>query len=880
MSAKWVRSQQWDDRHLTGALYPVKVILRTFSHISTAVFLLSLVALYGILASIPIGLLAKIPTLLFYALTLLILLGLGCVLPIWAATRFMKQRGAMRGPRFTVGILGSVLLALACIAVWWLGLWPHLRYDSLTGSGVRFFGAFADKYQSIQFRRLPIMEMSELEFYSWWPLRLVLFLFVLNLVVATIRRIEFTFPRIGVLTVHTGIVTIALGSIYYTTHKQEGDMILLASGARDDAGRPIPGAQARGESGFYDNTRTALWVTQDPSTGWDQRPLSGVPRYNDYNLDAVPRAEPRAEMGEWSRSLPPLDIRVPGIHPAAQAQLIDADITFRIVGYASYCDLRPQWIAAPVSAATIPGLKPQRIRSLEMVVTSPMPDGTPPPRKVWNLLPDIPAQRAEFDMFGVEYTIGMPDWRWEALSAELPPRARHVLAVEIPGPPGSAPVFKGIFAVQDSQRLTIGDTGYTISVKSLRPAPPMPLVTKGYEGATSSLAIVRVEPPPVLAPAVLGPFDRWVYSRFPEISQDFSDELTDTDMPKRTGADPAIRITYVDATQLHAYFDELPDGSVRALVRTPGASTPAIFPNLKRGDQVQIVPMVAIRIGDKSDNAARVEVPEVFPPEFRDREKIGNHQAAAVAVEVTSKSGPAGTYWVPFTQYLSIGAQDDDLRRTVRLADGRMVTMAFGRIRHEFWPPMLIRLHEFEMIPYEHTQTPKDYRSDVIIETRWPGTLPTDPAQPDIRRTSLNNPLLIKTPYVAPDGMPLIGRALGRMMSVIAPNQYKFAQAGWDQQGWKQSSAAVARGELPAPFARFTILGVGNNPGIYIIAAGAIMMSIGIPWAFYLKPWLMQREKRKIQDRLAREGSARPAQGRNGTAKRHEHQSAKTGAST
>jgi len=65
-------------------------------------------------------------------------------------------------------------------------------------------------------------------------------------------------------------------------------------------------------------------------------------------------------------------------------------------------------------------------------------------------------------------------------------------------------------------------------------------------------------------------------------------------------------------------------------------------------------------------------------------------------------------------------------------------------------------------------------------------------------------------------------------------------------------AAAVAQGRLKRPFARFTILGVGNNPGIYIIATGAVMMSVGIPWAFYVKPWLVRRKKKQIQDQLAR----------------------------
>ncbi len=49
---------------------------------------------------------------------------------------------------------------------------------------------------------------------------------------------------------------------------------------------------------------------------------------------------------------------------------------------------------------------------------------------------------------------------------------------------------------------------------------------------------------------------------------------------------------------------------------------------------------------------------------------------------------------------------------------------------------------------------------------------------------------------------------------------------------------------------------MGNNPGIYVIATGAVMMGVGIPWAFYVKPLLVRREKRKIQERLVREKKA------------------------
>jgi len=57
---------------------------------------------------------------------------------------------------------------------------------------------------------------------------------------------------------------------------------------------------------------------------------------------------------------------------------------------------------------------------------------------------------------------------------------------------------------------------------------------------------------------------------------------------------------------------------------------------------------------------------------------------------------------------------------------------------------------------------------------------------------------------------------------------------------------------------------VGNNPGIYIIAAGGAMIGLGIPWAFWIKPALVRRKSRKLQQRVATQSPSQPH-----TAKEH-----------
>ncbi len=852
-----MRSRAWDDRHLTGVLTPVKWIVRALSSITLAVITLVLISLYGVLASIPVGLLALVPTWAFKGMTLIVALAVLAVLPMWLLNRTLRQRGTARPARFATVLLGMLALCVAVSWGWGRTLWPAMMFDPYTGRGVQFFSAFVEKYSSIQVRRLPGMEMSELEFYSWWPLTALLMLFVVNMVVATLRRIEFSFPNVGVLTVHSGIVTIGLGSVLYATHKQEGDMLLLAGDGLDEEDQPLVG---RPETGFYDNTRTALWVTQDKSRGWEQRPLKGVPRYNDYGLNVLGVSDtsepPPATLG-------PLDIRVPeAMRREGDPVLADPDLSFRIVGYASFAEPVETWVKADQTGDVLPpGMKltatgPTRLRVLESVIDPSLAAQGRVETKYWRLAPDSPARRWErLDLLGVEYMIGASDDRWNALSTTIPTGARHALIVEIP-----STGFRQVYAIQPEQSIPVGDSGYVLTIQELTPEPQFPIVTAGYRGATSSVCVVRVQPPAGSGGEPGKPFDRWLYHRFPEITQDLSVQPQGNGgaggMPARGAPDGSIVLTYVDASILQVYLDERPDGTVRSIVRMPGQNA-TVTSGLGLGDLVKVAPMLSIKLSERIDDAVSVTVPRVIPEDERDRQRIGNHQAAMVAVEISDRStGARITRWVPFSQYLNL---DSPSERTFGLPGKpgepeKQVTVAFGRVRHEFWPTMALRLKNFEMIPYPHSTTPRDYRSDVIVSTRWPNGEGGIEARDEVRRTSLNEPLLVRTPYVRPEGMPPLGAAVGKLISLVSPNQYKFAQAGWDQTGWRQTEAAVEAGQLKRPHARFTILGVGNNPGIYVIAAGAVMMSVGVPWAFYIKPIIMRRRKLAIQRQLASEG--------------------------
>ena len=279
MSKKWQRNKAWEDANLTGAWTPFRLVLRAFSSIPLAVVLLLFVSLYATLASIPVGLLARIPTLVIVSALYLILLGVPVLVWLFIARKTMGDQS--RALRFFVSFMVVIAMGVGVSLLWRSAIWPSLKYHTSDGSGFMLFRSIVEEYKSTTVRRLPMLEMTELEFYAWWPMRLALILFVINMIVATVRRIEFNFKNLGVLSVHTGIVVIALGSIFYQRFKVEGDTLLPAG---TDT---LPGPSQRA---FYDREDVALYVAQartpNAQPRFEMRALDELPLYNAYSLNA------------------------------------------------------------------------------------------------------------------------------------------------------------------------------------------------------------------------------------------------------------------------------------------------------------------------------------------------------------------------------------------------------------------------------------------------------------------------------------------------------------------------------------------------------------------------------------------------------------------
>lgn len=868
MSRKWQRNKAWEDTHLTGALTPVRWVLRVFSSIPLAVVMLTFISIFCALASVPVGLLAAIPTWAIIASSV-VLAGLVPAVLAVVFVRWVVPRES-RGARFSLSLLAGLGLATAGVGAWARFAWPAMHYDPATGEGLLLFRSFIAEYQSVTVRRLPWLEMTETQFYAWWPMRLALVLFVVNMVTATVRRIEFNFKNLGVLSVHSGIVLIAVGSVFYQKFKEEGDTLIPAPALGDRVGPP--------QGVFYDREDVVLYAGQHTGpTGqlrFEQRLLAGLPRYNNYNLRAGREGvggQLFSERGSHAGhnhdevSLRPgerlvmtdsgrvLDMKVPGADPRQRLLYVDPDIQFRVVGYAPYARMQTDWVR---SQPTRNPAADNPMRIVELYAFNVPNAELPPDGKLFEFpfFLNDPSQRVRAnEVVAMEFTRGMDPRRWADLSERVPVAASHALVVEVPGAD-----FRAVVPARVGNEFTLGDTGWTIAVQELAEEPPFPIITPGYEGASSSVAVLRLTPPAGTDGVQPEPIERWVFHRFPELNQDLSTTVDPMlGRPMRGTPDERVRVEYLDISRLQVYLDEQPDGSVRTIVRQPGGEV-RVMDSMQDGWIRDLVPnpegaTVDLKLGERWVHARKIERPVPVPVAERDISLMGSHTEAFIAVEVFAdglggREAWSEVIWLPFTKYM--GIQRDTAKRIV-LPDGRDLQIAFGRLQRPF-PDFTVSMIDFQMISYDHRGAPRDYQSTVRVAPRLAATEDGRGFAAYEHLIKLNEPL--RAPFHWDPESNFVSNFVRRLGAGLNPDQFKLSQAGWDRAGWQETQRQADLGQAPGPRVSFTILGVGNNPGIHVIAFGSVLIAVGIPWAFYLKPWMVRREKERLA-KAVREGT-------------------------
>ncbi len=757
MSAKYQRIKQQD--LLLPA--PLRWLTRAFSSITLAVILLACVALYGTLASVPVAFLAKG---LIYGFTSVGTLGLAMIL---AYLLWQQPKKYMGLAALLVLIFGLGANALAWLAAHhWITTHPWFTLHKAT-----------------IIYRLHWFDMTELEFYNRWPMKLILGLFIVNMIWATIRRIEFRFVNLGVLTVHTGIVLMGLGTLFYAQAKIEGDTILFR---RDLGGQPI--------DRFYDKTTPALYFLT-PAPGSQpvlMAELPGLPRYNDY-LSGQPR---------------PLNITLH--QDPAFVQLFGSNLRVTIREFIAYGELQNIWVDGRVHGSLTSDAPPNPALRLELGDRD-KTQGL----MVAMLLANVPAQRIiDMPSFGIEFLYQPPQDRIDDLMVEFD--GSHGLVVEIP-----AQNYRRVLAIAPGQTVELDDTGYTLNITDIGPYD-LRFVTPGYQGASDTRAMVQVTHGQRI-------FTRMAMHRYPERSQDFTpapDNPNAGPMGLRSDPDPSIQLTYIDASKpqfrLLAADDDL--SKLELMVRLPGMKP---FRGQFPDDRFPLGRMEGkerwVHVVQKLSHAMQSTQPRITPRSQRNPKDEGTLINALLPVDLETTIISADGQTQPWSRrvwltHMRYPMFPDEYHKpvTVDIPGVGNVQLAFSRLSLPL--PFAMQLERFEMQPYPGTQIPRDFVANLSILD-----LQGDADRQVVRTVEgearLNNPL--------------------------HHQGIKLSQTGWDPgdsedpMRWNRDNEGRFTNQQ-----RYTILGIGNNVGIRIIFVGGCMVALGIPWAFYLKPYLMKRAAR------------------------------------
>jgi hypothetical protein len=588
----------------------------------------------------------------------------------------------------------------------------------------------ADSWVHAQLRQWRPFEMTEFEWFHWWPFNLLILLICANLIVTTIRRIRFNVINLGVWTIHTGIVILCIGSVIYFARKVEGDApiarrqvvatvetpsgpkrvsltaapgnraVLEAGGATwsleiasidpsweirsgDDAGRDAysvnvlvngPGGRFMRQllAGYpsytedvlftddaeqpmqravkatgkplvdetlqlaldYEPTRYfylksdadkswALYLRRPGDREWTERPIEGLPLYNDFiaSRDDVIQAP-----GEAPLPIDPIDVVVPPAGPDDPFP----DLRFRVTSYLRYATDRSSLDAGPPGAPFNPAID-------FTLALRPEPGVAPRPGRDYRMLAlDPDASRADEGLlrFKVVRSIAERD------ALMLPP----TLEFEVPAKGIKVAVPVSALSIVDPQLpfTALGESGYSWRVRTVEDDVPL-------ASGSAAVAIVEIRGPK-------GEFNRWVFDD-PRLTRDVSDPKAADAHGPASLIDDGIQVRYLPGAgrAVLTVVAGPGDDEIGAIVARSGQ--PAQFKPLAVGRPTEISDGLSLLPRFFSPRGVLATKPFVVPREQRMRDAGEFFAKIKVEVEGVRASFPGGMPWLAFHRYPFSDAQ-------------------------------------------------------------------------------------------------------------------------------------------------------------------------------------------------------------------------------
>ncbi|MCH2134672.1 MAG: hypothetical protein MK116_13085 [Phycisphaerales bacterium] len=724
------------------------------------------------------------------------------------------------------------------------------------------------------------LEMTEYEWFNWWPFFVLVALTCLTIIVTTIRRIPFSTVNLGVWMVHTGLILMSLGCVYYFGTKIEGDvplararLVITPPGGPSVTMRAMPGHEAtattsEGPWRFQvidtdpnwellsgpDKGQTAYAVkimVQSPRAMFIRQLLAGYPEFTEDMIRSNDASQP------WARAVK--QIGQPLVDDALVMELApDAQSHFWVMDSAS----------------------------LYMREVARQPDGTTTPLTPWIERPieGLPRYREYIER---EQEVWLPQGddavSTGPLNLHVPPEAPNDPLADEPLHITSYLPYAAL-----ESRVVPGGT-------QLNPVTTIRLDTSSGRGVTHRMFAFD-ENPTSPDPSLM---------RFVWIEDEREmDRMVSTDGPRLRIGVPAANVEIdADITDLVEVDPDTP--------WTPVEGTDVEF-RVRRVDD-------GLRIRGRKLDMARVEIRNgnrtwlrwVFDDpslngDFPIDGPTDSHVAGDRVVDesVTTTYLPMGGPPAPVT--LVSGPGEDQLRLvndllggTPQVIDvpvnepivlGPEVTMVVeeydAQARIEERPRVIarrarqpkaggqlsmikVRMPEAKRqawLSYHHY--PFEDRNDTLIRFRYRPTIITMPDGRTIEMlySRTTAPLPSQVELTGFDIRSHVGGFTGEVSSVlnwvsrvrfededgdelgqVSVNDPRERQGFWYfQSQWDPPEAATAAGQVSSRGLNYTILGVGNRNGVWTMLAGSILSVIGMIYAFYVKPMIKRRRAASV----------------------------------
>lgn len=720
-------------------------------------------------------------------------------------------------------------------------------------------------------RQLPWLEMTEFEWFNWWPFASLIAIFSINMIVITVRRIPLRKINAGVWMIHSGIVILTLGSYYYFTTKVEGDApvfrrqvrIELAGMDREQTIVALPGSHAHvladgGDWEFQIQSTNSNWpilsdehkgeiayavnvmVTPPDGESFIRQLLAGYPQYTEDVIPGKGRAikstGKKLLRDELSLSLE--------YHPTDYFHVMDTWALFvRRVG-------EKEWVERPID--DLPRYN-ERISSRDQIFFDPhhrIPlrpiDLEVPPASGGDVLSDASVHVTGY----LSYARMEPRWRdggdrlnpmlnISISSGEEPTESFELAALDPRRRKAANGTIEFVWLGDVSQVESLPkDSRATLRIKlagadeeivvpitadslggdfrpigdsefSYRIKNVQDQLTIPGRDRPVSIAIVELKTPEKTV-------TRWVADQ-PGMSRDMPAAQDDPHTTEPSAPDPRVVMTYLPGSA-PLIFAGYPGGLHFVFNGEKGR---VVSRGVGSGESIEVMDGLTLHVGRYLANAVAEVRPFVVPPSSRQR---GLHELFSMIRLEVNTGGSAQTEWVSFNRYVFPDSQYgyqgrfSYLPKRFKLVDGSLAEVMFSRRRMKL--PASIALENFEIDAHlggytGSTSTIRNYISHLRFN----------------------------------DGS---GWTKSEPIEVNAPTEYGglwYFQSTWDKP----------LGGDPGGGMNYTGLGIGNRNGVYIQLAGCCLAVIGMIFAFYVKP--MMKRKRAVQSRARVSRSASVADG-------------------